>query len=153
MAGTTVMLNAAASGTAPLVDQWFQNGAKLNNSAGVSGATTTNLILTSVTISNTANYSLVVTNVYGAITSSVTALTVVLPPAITGVTANPDGTVTLSLAGSPGVSYILLSTTNLASNVWQPVATNVFDVTGVWLFNDVTATNFAQRFYRLEYAP
>jgi hypothetical protein len=153
LAGSDVTLNAAASGTAPLVDQWFENGVKLANGAGVSGVTTTNLMLTSVTTNSTANYSLVVTNAYGAITSSVTALTVVLPPAITGVAANPDGSVTLSLAGSPGVSYILLSATNLASSVWQPVATNVFDITGVWLFNDVTATNFPQRFYRLEYAP
>ena len=43
MAGSTVPLNAAASGTAPLVDQWFKNGVKLNNGAGISGATTTNL--------------------------------------------------------------------------------------------------------------
>ena len=109
--------------------------------------------MTSVTISNAANYFLVVTNAYGAITSSVTALTVVLPPAINGVAANPDGTVTLSLAGSPGVSYILVSTTDLVSYVWLPVATNVFDGTGVWLFNDSQVTNFPQRFYRLEYAP
>jgi hypothetical protein len=153
LAGSDVALNAAASGTAPLACQWLTNGVELANGAGVSGATTTNLMLTSVTTNSTANYFLVVTNAYGAITSSVTALTVVLPPAINGVTANPDGSVSLSLAGSPGVSYILLNTTNLASNVWQPVATNVFDVTGVWLFNDVTATNFAQCFYRLEYAP
>ena len=153
LAGSNVALNAAASGTAPLVDQWFENGVKLANGTGVSGVTTTNLMLTSVTTNSTANYSLVVTNAYGAITSSVTALTVVLPPAINGVAANPDGTVTLSLAGSPGVTYILLSTTNLASSVWQPVATNVFDLTGVWLFNDVQVTNFPQRFYRLEYAP
>ncbi len=153
LAGSNVALNAAASGTAPLVDQWFKNGATLANGAGVSGATTTNLMLTSVTTNSTANYFLVVTNAYGAITSSVTALTVVLPPAINGVAANPDGSVTLNLAGSTGVSYVLVSTTNLTSSVWLPIATNVFDVTGVWLFNDVTATNFAQRFYRLEYSP
>ena len=152
LAGSNVTLNAAASGTAPLAYQWLKNGTLLNNGAGVSGATNTNLMLTSVTITNTANYSIVVTNAYGAITSSVTALTVVLTPVITGVAANPDGSVTLSLAGSPGVSYVLLGTTNLASSVWLPIATNVFDVTGVWLFNDQQVTNFPQRFYRLEYS-
>ncbi len=60
---------------------------------------------------------------------------------------------TLNLTGSPGVSYVLESTTNLVSSEgWQPVATNLFDLTGVWQFNDTSATNFAQRFYRLKYS-
>jgi hypothetical protein len=33
---------------------------------------------------------------------------------------------------------------------WQPIATNMPDTNGVWQFNDVEATNFAQRFYRLK---
>jgi hypothetical protein len=56
------------------------------------------------------------------------------------------------LTGSPGVSYVLESTTNFISGSgWLPVATNVFDVTGFWQFNDLSATNFTQQFYRLEY--
>jgi hypothetical protein len=152
LAGNSASFNVLAGGTAPLAYQWLQNSTSLTNGAGVSGATTASLTLAGVTTNSAANYSVVVTNVYGAITSSVAALTVVLPPVITSVAANPDGSVTLSLAGSPGVSYILVSTTNLASSVWLPIATNVFDVTGVWLFNDLQVTNFPQRFYRLEYS-
>jgi subtilase family serine protease len=152
LAGSTITISAMASGTAPLAYQWLMNGASLANGAGVSGVTTTNLMLTSVSTNSAANYSLVVTNAYGSITSSVAALTVILPPGITGVAANPDGSVTLNLTGSPGFSYVLESTTNFVSGSgWLPVATNVFDATGVWQFNDVSATTFPQRFYRLKY--
>ncbi len=152
LAGSTVVLSATASGTAPLAYQWLKNGASLANGGDISGATTTNLTFTGVTTNDSANYTLVITNSYGSITSSVAALTVVLPPGITGVAVNPDGSVTLNLAGSPGVSYVLESTTNFNSgSVWLPVATNVFDITGVWQFNDMSATTFPQRFYRLKY--
>jgi subtilase family serine protease len=152
LAGSTVVLNASASGSAPLTYQWRTNGANLVDGGGISGSATNNLTLTSVTTNSTANYSVVVTNAYGSITSSVTALTVVLPPGINGVAANPNGSVTLSLSGSPGVSYVLESTTNFVSGSgWQPVATNVFDVTGAWQFNDMSAASFPQRFYRLKY--
>jgi len=36
----------------------------------------------------------------------------------------------------------------LASDVWQPLATNTTDAGGIWFFTDSSATNLAQRFYR-----
>jgi hypothetical protein len=46
----------------------------------------------------------------------------------------------------------LESRTNLAPvDIWQPIATNMLDLTGTWQFTDVQVTNFLQRFYRLEY--
>jgi hypothetical protein len=36
----------------------------------------------------------------------------------------------------------------LASNAWQPLATNTTDASGLWFFTDYAATNLAQRFYR-----
>jgi len=153
LAGNTVVVSATASGTAPLAYQWLKNGASLANGGDISGVTTTNLTFTGVTTNDSANYTLVITNAYGSITSSVAALTVVLQPGINGVAVNPDGSVTLNLAGSPGVSYVLESTTNFNSGSgWLPVATNVFDTTGIWQFNDVSATTFPQRFYRLKYS-
>ena len=152
VAGGTAVFSATASGSAPLAYQWCENDINLTDGGGVSGTTTTNLTLAGVTTNSTANYTLVITNAYGSITSSVAALTVILPPGITGVAANPDGSVTLNLSGSPGFSYVLESTTNFISgDGWLPVATNVFDATGVWQFNDVSATTSPQRFYRLKY--
>jgi len=74
-------------------------------------------------------------------------------PLITGVVAG-NGSVTLSLGGAPGYAYILETTTNLILPAgWQPFTTNTPGTNGVWQFTDLQATNFPQRFYRLELAP
>jgi hypothetical protein len=152
LAGGTAVFSAVASGSAPLAFQWQHNFVNLTNGGNVAGATTGSLTLTGVTAGSAGNYAVVITNAYGSATSSVATLTVVLPPAINGVVANHDGTVTLNLAGSSGLSYVLESAINLTPPInWQPVATNVFDQTGTWQFTDTQATNFSQQFYRLEY--
>ena len=70
-AGSTAVLSATVSGAAPLVYQWRQNGTNLASGGNVSGTTTNVLTLTAVTVANAGSYALVVTNVYGAATSSV----------------------------------------------------------------------------------
>ena len=86
--GSNVVFAAFATGTAPLAYQWRTNGVKLLNAGNVSGVTTSNLSLTAVTANNAGNYTLVVTNAYGSVTSSVAVLAVVLPAAITGSVTN-----------------------------------------------------------------
>ena len=74
-------------------------------------------------------------------------------PLITGVVAG-NGSVTLSLGGASGHTYILETTTNLTlPGSWQSIATNTAGTNGVWQFTDTQATNFTQRFYRLELTP
>ena len=82
LVGSNVVFNAVASGTPPLSFQWRTNGVNLANGAGISGATTNALTLTGITTNSAGNYTLVVTNAYGSVTSSVATLTVVLPAAI-----------------------------------------------------------------------
>ena len=67
----------AASGSPDLSYQWLFNG------TNVAGATTTTLTLSSPGLSADGLYSAVVTNLYGAVTSSVASLTVLIPPFIT----------------------------------------------------------------------
>jgi len=68
--------------------------------------------------------------------------------------ANADGSITVTLAGTPGLTYILETATNLAFPVtWLPVNTNVPVNTQGWQFTDQQATNFPQQFYRLESIP
>jgi hypothetical protein len=74
----------------------------------------------------------------------------VVLPAIAGVVANADGSVTLDFTGAPGPVYILETTTNLSPSSWLPVATNTLGTNDVWQYTDGTATNYPQRFYRLE---
>jgi hypothetical protein len=84
LSGGNAVFSAAAGGSAPLVYQWRLNGTNLANGAGISGATSSVLTLTAVSTGSGGNYQLAVTNLFGAATSSVAVLTVVLPPAITG---------------------------------------------------------------------
>ncbi|MBI5383402.1 MAG: immunoglobulin domain-containing protein [Verrucomicrobia bacterium] len=84
IAGTTATFSVVATGTEPLSYQWRFNNTDL------AGATSTNLTLTNVQLINAGNYTVVVTNAYGNVTSLVAALTVTVcePPTIT---AQPVG--------------------------------------------------------------
>ena len=75
-----VHFNVAALGTSPLGYQWLaqSNGIYLNLTDGgrVSGSKMPQLTINSVTVSDPTNYIVVVTNLYGSITSSPAVLTV-----------------------------------------------------------------------------
>ncbi len=84
----TASFSVLAGGTAPFAYRWLFNGSRMSDGvladgATVSGSTTSNLTVTSVTYLEAGNYSVVVSNVNGAITSAPAALTVLAPLAIT----------------------------------------------------------------------
>jgi len=66
-----------AGGSAPLTYQWLFNGANL------AAGTSSTLPLNNVQTNQAGNYSVIITNSAGAVTSAVAALTVLMPPAIT----------------------------------------------------------------------
>ncbi len=113
--GNAATLAVAASGTPPLSFQWSFNS---NN---VTGGTNATLSLSNVQLTNGGYYSVVISNSYGAITSSMANLTVLLPATITSqpqsVTATAGDTVSFSVvaAGSLPLSFQWsLNSTNLA---------------------------------------
>ena len=124
-------------------------GTNLVNGGNISGATTNMLTIASVATNNAGDFTLLATNTYGAVTSSVVTLTVLLPPTITGATAAGGG-VTLQFTGGYSSTYVLESTTNMLSGAWEPVVTNTVDVTCQWQFTDTQVTNYSQRFFRLK---
>jgi hypothetical protein len=146
--GATANFNVGATACTPLSFQWFFNNAALAN------ATNYALAIVSVSTNNTGNYFVIASASGGSITSAVVTLTVnLIPPAINGVAANPDGSFNLNLTGAPGYTYILQATTNLFPPTnWQPIATNTLGTNGAWQFTDELATNFFQQFYRLKLA-
>ncbi|MFM1769796.1 MAG: hypothetical protein RJA22_2325 [Verrucomicrobiota bacterium] len=75
-AGSTTTFSVAVAGTPPFSYQWRYNGTPLVNGGGVSGVTSSNLVLTGLTLSQAGGYSVVVTNSAGAVTSQQAALTV-----------------------------------------------------------------------------
>jgi alpha-tubulin suppressor-like RCC1 family protein len=76
--GSTVNFLVDASGAPPLAYQWFFNGTN-----AIAGATFTELLLTDVLPRDSGAYTVIVSNAFGAITSSPAILTVLAsPPAI-----------------------------------------------------------------------
>ena len=71
--GTSFDFSVAASGPPPLAYQWYKNG------GAVAGATNTPLAYGYLRLSDAGSYQVIVTNAYGAATSSVAALYVAGP--------------------------------------------------------------------------
>ena len=69
--GSMVSFTVTATGAAPLSYHWYFNGTNL-----LAGATNTSLTMTNVQTTNAGNYSVIVANSYGSVTSSVATLTV-----------------------------------------------------------------------------
>ena len=72
LAGQTTTLSVNASGTLPLNFQWRFNG------TNISGATTNPFVLANVQPTNAGDYTVVITNIAGSVTSSVATLTILV---------------------------------------------------------------------------
>ena len=85
--GTDASFSVSGSGTPPPGYQWQFNG------AAIPGATGTALLRSAVSFVDAGGYSVVLTNVAGALTSTVATLTVVCPTVTLGPTALPSSVV------------------------------------------------------------
>ena len=149
-AGSTATFRVTASGTAPLSYQWRFNDANL------AGRTTNSLVLSNVQSPNVGNYTVVVTNASGPpITSRTALLSLPTVHRLDGIIANPDHTISLSLAGVvPNVFapyydiYPIEASTNMVD--WSPLATLLRTNASpdALSYRDSGATNLDQRFYR-----
>ncbi|MGH8022719.1 MAG: immunoglobulin domain-containing protein, partial [Limisphaerales bacterium] len=108
---TSFDMSAAAGGIPPLAWQWFKNG------VAIAGATNADLGYGYLRASDSGNYSVVVTNLYGAATSSVASLVVAGSPP-----PPPDFIQTDSALGSAAAQADALvadSDTNQATTNWM----------------------------------
>jgi sugar lactone lactonase YvrE len=104
------------------------------------------LTLNNVSFTNAGNYSVIITNSSGSVTSSVASLTVVLPGYnhVAGQVLG-DGTMQLAFVGIAGGNYALDSTVSLSPANWIPQATNRADANGNLIFTnapDPTTNDF-----------
>ena len=109
-AGTAATFSVTAFGSEPLGYQWYRNGAALTNGGGISGSTSASLSVNPTRGTDTGDYWVIVTNAYGAVTSSVAVLTVLDPgivtaPASKSVLPGQSATFAVVAAGSGPLSY------------------------------------------------
>jgi hypothetical protein len=169
--GSNVTFSVYATGTEPLSYQWQVNGTNLVDGGNITNSTTTNLIISNVQLTDDGgNYTVIVTNLAGSLTSSNAVLTVttntglfimqsinqkVAPLSFANIVAAPgsDGGFILSGAGgvTNGTYYVLISSNLLLPPTnWTYIATNQFDSEGDFIFTNTAQTNAPQLFYLLQ---
>ena len=139
------------SGTAPISYQWLFDG------TAILSATNRFLLFSSPQPAQWGYYSVIVSNASGSVTSQVAELKVFVaaPHSLSGIQAEPDGSVNLSFKGETTALfapyydlYPLETSTNLVD--WAPLVT--LQRTNAALdtleFLDAYAPQFSQRFYR-----
>jgi len=85
VAGSTVTLSVLANGSGTISYQWQKNA------TSISGATSSTYTISSTSVSDSANYSVVVTNSFGSVTSTVSTLTVTSAVISPSVITQPTG--------------------------------------------------------------
>ena len=142
--GSNVPFNVTAGGTASLAYQW-----RLNDT-NIAGANSSSYTRISAQAINAGNYSVVVTNASGSVTSSVAALTLTptAPLVFTSIARLPDGRVQLGMTGEAGFNVQLRTSTNLTT--WS-VLTNLANPSGSLSFTDAPPVNVPNQFYRAMY--
>ncbi len=130
--GSSTVLTASASGSAPLVYQWFFNG------AAQPGQTNASLSIPSAGPANQGSYFVRVTNLVGVVDSATVTLSVLTPPSI----LTPPSSAT-NLAGSAAIFSVVAAGSEPLFYQWRFNGTNVLtdEVTATLAIPDVRVTN------------
>jgi Immunoglobulin domain/Right handed beta helix region len=139
--GQSPSFTTTAVGSVPLSYQWYFNGAAL------SGQTDSSLTLTNVQKNQEGSYFVVVSNVFGNITSTTNRLTV------NDACVDIHMYAGLTVAGQIGSKYVLSYTTDLSNpNAWIPLATNAMGSSD-WFYLDLDSPFSPHRFYKAVLQP
>ncbi len=122
LVGGTVTFSVTASGTGPFYYQWYFGGAPL------SGQTNTTLVRSNVNSNNAGAYQVVIANPYAAVTSSIAALSVIVPalqPPSQTIVAGGSATLSVTVFGPGPLTYQWqCNGSNLPSSIITTVAGN-----------------------------
>jgi T5SS/PEP-CTERM-associated repeat protein len=138
--GGLARFSVVATGTPPPGYQWYFNGDAL------SGATRSSLTISPVALADTGDYTVVVANTSGSVTSAVATLRVLVPPTLGDVSAGGDS-FQFSFAGVNGLHYLVEYKDTLNDPSWL-VLTNRTG-TGAPITVIESPRPGASRFYRV----
>jgi GH25 family lysozyme M1 (1,4-beta-N-acetylmuramidase) len=143
---SNAVFNVTAPGVPSVSYQWRFNG------TNIAGASNSSYTRTNTQYADAGNYSVVVTNLAGSITSSNAVLSILTaaPAQLETVSWQPDASLQLRITGDAGATYFVQSSTNLVD--WGPV-TNVTVGLGALEFVISGATNEERRFFRARSGP
>jgi hypothetical protein len=163
--GKPLNLSVTATGAAPLTFQWFLNQTiPLSDGPEITGSTNATLTIYPLAPDNAGNYSVVVSNPYGSVTSSLVTLSIPLPtltilPTLLNVAA-PTLMVQGTAAGEFGVTNIqyqlnggawnsadISNQTNWSAPLVLQAGTNIFSAYSVDLIGQPSHTNRVTIFY------
>jgi uncharacterized repeat protein (TIGR03803 family) len=137
-AGVTATFLVSATGLNPMVYQWRKNGTNLVDGGNISGATTNMLAIMGISDSDAASYSVIVSNSFGTVTSSIATLTVLAPPVITVQPTN-----LLVLPGANVAFGVSVSGTAPFRYQWRFNGTNILNATSATYTIPSVSTNKA----------
>jgi sugar lactone lactonase YvrE len=115
-AGSNAAFQVTLEGTPPFDFAWYSNGTNL-----IADGTNAWLELDDVTTNDAGSYTIVITNQYGSVTSSIAVLTVTLPPAIVVQPSAPP----VVLVGDNVLLSVAVAGTGPFSYQWQWNGTNL----------------------------
>jgi hypothetical protein len=124
IAGGTATFSITASNATPLSYQWQKNGTNMVDGGNITGSASNLLTIANVSDADAANYSAVVSDSTGSVTSSNALLTVIDPPVITTQPTNlqtwleSSAFFTVSVSGTPPFQF-----------QWQLNLTNILNAT------------------------
>jgi uncharacterized repeat protein (TIGR03803 family) len=121
-AGDTVTFSVATFGSLPVSYQWLKNGTNLSDGGNVSGSSSRTLTLTNLGVADAAMYSVVVSNVYGAMTSAGARLEVIFSPPY--LISGPEAQTVLVGATA---TFSVKAAGDALSYQWQENGTNLID--------------------------
>lgn len=145
--GQAATFSVYAGGSATLTYQWY-----FNTNTIVPSGTNSTLVLTNVQAANAGVYSVIISNAVGSVSTNASLTVSVSTPASPQISlpVYSNGTFGLTVSGDAGHDYIILASTNLVN--WNPIFTNPM-ATPPFVWYDLGASNFGQRFYRIQIGP
>jgi uncharacterized repeat protein (TIGR03803 family) len=148
IAGAGAAFSVAVSGAPPLFYQWQKDGTNLFDGGNILGSTNRILTLANVHLADTGNYSVIVSNSLGSVTSSNALLAIIARPTFQSITQS-NGVITLVWNAVSGQEYQLQYNSDLSSTNWIDLGNTITATNDTVRVSDIIGSD-TRRFYRIK---